>query len=69
MSTPSFPFGSSVIKKMMTGQVAFTDIASDTLKNFPNEKVKMENIIFVGLPIFVGLSNIEKEIVNYYSRL
>ena len=54
---------------MMTGQVAFTDIASDTLKNFPNEKVKMENIIFVGLPIFVGLSNIEKEIVNYYSRL
>jgi len=31
VSTPSFPFGSSVIKKMMTGQVAFTDIASDVL--------------------------------------
>jgi len=39
VSTPSFPFGSSNIKKMMTGQVAFTDIASDVLKNFPNEKI------------------------------
>lgn len=39
VSTPSFPFGSSAIKKMMMGEITFTDVAYDTIKNFPNEKI------------------------------
>jgi len=39
VSTPSFPFGSSSVRKMIMGQITFNDLQVDIVKNLPNQKI------------------------------
>jgi len=39
VSTPTFPWGCSGVKKMFMGKIPFTDIQLDILKEYPNEKI------------------------------